>query len=136
MDGIVAEATRQAVAMLQKADPKADREARAGLLALLGEGPGALPAGEARAYLRLVRRRGAVMSPKAAAAALGVSRATLYRWESEGRIGRLRRGRIGPGKVVLDAGEVLAAAEQLRMARKRRGFNAGAQRRRGSGSGA
>jgi len=72
------------------------------------------------------------MSAKAAAA-LGVSRATLYRWESEGRIGRLRRGRIGQGKVVLDAGEVLAAAEQLRMARKRRGFNAGAQRRRGEG---
>lgn len=133
MDGIATEATRQAVALLLRADPAADREARAGLLALLGEGPGALPPAESRAYLRLVGRRGAVMSPKAAAA-LGVSRATLYRWESEGRIGRLRRGRIGPGKVALDAGEVLAAAEQLRMARKRRGFNAGAQRRGGEGS--
>ena len=132
MDGIATEATRQAVAMLLRADPAADAGARAGLLALLGEGPGAVPVGEARALLRLVGRRGAVMSPKAAAAALGVSRATLYRWEQEGRLGRLRRGRIGPGKVVLDAGEVLAAAEQLR-ARKRRGFNAGAQRRRGEG---
>lgn len=109
MDCICTDSTRAAVAMLLRADGAADRGARDGLLALLGEGPGALPAAESRALLRLVGRRGAVMSPRAAAATLGVSRATLYRWEKEGRIGRLRRERLGPGRVALAAEDVLAA---------------------------
>lgn len=95
--------------MLLKADPAADRGARDGLLALLGEGPGALPPAESRALLRLVGRKGAVLSPRAAAAALGVSRATLYRWEKEGRLGRIARRRLGPGRVGLAAADVLAA---------------------------
>ena len=130
-DGIATEATRQAVAMLLKADPAADAGARAGLLALLGEGPGAVPAGEARALLRLVGRRGAVMSPKAAAAALGVSRATLYRWEAEGRIGKLDRLRLGPGRVALAARDVAAAARSIMGQEKRKAVDNGQQRERG-----
>lgn len=129
MDGIATEATRQAVAMLLRADTAADEGARAGLLALLGEGPGAVPAGEARALLRLVGRRGAVMSPKAAAAALGVSRATLYRWEAEGRI-ELDRLRLGPGRVALAARDVAAAARSI-MGQEKRKVDNGQQRERG-----
>ncbi|MDD5705971.1 MAG: helix-turn-helix domain-containing protein [Kiritimatiellae bacterium] len=109
---MLAEATRQAVAMLLRADRAGDEGAKAGLLALLGEGPGAVPADQARSLLRLVGRRGAVMSPRQSAAVLGCSRATLYRWRKEGRISIAHR-HIGPRRVGLNAAEVAAAAAKL-----------------------
>lgn len=101
------------MAMLLRAEPTADSGARAGLLALLGVGAGALLADASQALLSLVGRRGAVMSPRQAAA-LGCGRATLYRWEKEGRIGRLTRGSLSPGRVFVEVAEVVSAAARLK----------------------
>ncbi len=100
------------MAMLLKADTGADPAERAGWLALLGHGPAAVPAADALAMLRLVSRNGAVLSPADAAARLGVSRQTLYRWEKEGTIA-FRRVSVGRRKVGLPAVDVERAAQQI-----------------------
>ena len=59
-----------------------------------------------------------------------MSRATLYRWEAEGRIGKLDRLRLGPGRVALAARDVAAAARSI-MGQKKRKVDNGQQRERG-----
>jgi excisionase family DNA binding protein len=108
----VSDTTRAAMTMLLQADVAADPVERAGWLALLGHGPAAVPREEASALLRLVSRSGAVLSPAEAAARMGVSRQTLYRWERLGAI-TFRRIRVGLRRVGLPASDVEREAAKI-----------------------
>ena len=117
---MVSDATRMAIVMLVRADAAADKAVQAGLLALLGDGPGALPTNDAAALLRLVGRGGAVLSPAEASARLGICRQTLWRWEQSGAV-TIRKVRLGLRKVGLLAADVERAAGTIaELSRNRR----------------
>ena len=71
-----------------------------------------VPARDADAFLRNMGQYGAVLSPAAAAARLGISRRTLYRWEKEGCI-TLSRVKMGLRRVGLPAAEIEAVAKKM-----------------------
>jgi len=113
---VLSSTTKCALVILIKADGAADRDARAGLLALLGDGPSAVPEKDAASMLRLVSRHGAVLSPAESAAVLGVTRQTLYRWERKGQI-TLNRVRLGFRRVGFVASDVEREAEKIAVLR-------------------
>jgi excisionase family DNA binding protein len=96
--------TARAIAKLVQQDPHLSADERAGWLALLGMGRMLSVEVEA-AVVRMAGAAGAWLSPNEAAARLGVSRATLYRWEHEGRVS-WRRTRFGRRKVGLAVEDV------------------------------
>ena len=109
----IGEHTKAAIVMLLQADAGGDSAVRHGLLGLLGAGPAAMPAGAAEGMLRLIGERGAVMSPAAAAAALGVRRETLHKWERAGKV-TLRRIRLDGKRVGIPLEDVAEVGLALR----------------------
>lgn len=105
--------TAQAMAMLVQADPSVPAEERAGWLALLGLGPRPVAAADAAALVRVVGLAGACLTPAEAAARLGVSEPTLYRWQREGRMA-LRRTKIGRRRVGFLAEDVERMQREVR----------------------